>query len=135
MKRKYEKYELVVFISVIFVFILVVFLIIINKSRFRTYTSISAFVLSKHYIETYVTDYELKLIKNRNIVYIDNRKRKVKIDSVERNILKRKKVIYHGVMLKLDVPDKYKDNDYIKISLYQNKIKITRMFKSCWKEE
>lgn len=135
MKRSYEKYELIVFISGLFLIVFIVSCFIIHKSKFRTYANINAVVLSRHYVEAFITDYELSLIKNRNMVYIDNKRIRVKVDSVEKNILKRKKVTYHEIILRLNIPREYKDNDYVKISLYKNKEKITNIFKSCWKED
>ena len=135
MKRSYEKYSSVVVITIIFFISFIICFVLVNKSRFRTYLNINAVVISRHYVEAFITDYELKLLKNRNIVYIDNKRIKVKIETVEKNVLKKKKITYHEIILKLNIPKEYKDNDYIEISLYKNKDKVIRIFKSCWKEE
>ena len=53
----------------------------------------------------------------------------------KRNVLKKDKSSFHEVMIKFQIPKKYKDNDTFNISVYSNKKQIYTIFKKCWESE
>ncbi len=135
MKKNYERNQLI--ITIIFIFIIITIILLINlfKFRYRTYKNINSIVVTDNYLEAIVNNNDLKLLNSSNYLYIDNKKIKRRIISIEKNVLTKNNKSYHDVIIRVKFPHKYKDNDYIKLTLYDKKEKLINIFKSCWKED
>ena len=135
MKKNYEKKQLIYSIIIVFIFFQIIICYIYFKEQYRTYKSISAIVITDNYIKTYVDNKSLKKLKQSKYFYVDNRRLKYEIINIERNVLKKDKSSFHEVMIKFQIPKKYKDNDAFNISVYSNKKQIYTIFKKCWESE
>lgn len=135
MKKNYEKDQLVIAVSFIFIIIFFVFLSRLFNIRYRTYRLIDSIVINENYLELIINNNDYKLLKSSKYLYIDNKRLKREITSVERNVIKKNKDNFHEVIIRVKVPNKYKDNDVITISIFDKKTEIINIFKSCWKEE
>lgn len=135
MKKNYEKKQLIYSIIIVFIFFQIIICYIYFKEQYRTYKSISAIVVTDNYIKTYVDNNTLKKLKQSKYFYIDNKRLKYEIINIERNVLKKDKSSFHEVMIKFQIPKKYKDNDTFNISIYSNKKQIYTIFKKCWESE
>lgn len=135
MRRNYENSSLLVFIILIYL-ILVGFMIVIyfNKT-YRSYNLISVIVVTDNYVKTYVDNETLKELKSTSRFYIDDKIVNYEIIEVDRNVISRKNKSYHGLLLKTNFSNKYKDNDSIDVSIYSYKKKIYTIFKKCWESD
>lgn len=135
MKKNYEKNQLIITMSFLLIVIFIILLINLFKHRYRTYKNINSIVVTENYLELIINSNDLKLLNSSNYLYIDNKKKKREIISIEKDVLKRNNVTYHDVIIRVKFPNKYKDNDYVKLTIYDKKEKLFSIFKSCWKEE
>lgn len=135
MKKNYEKNQLIITMSFLLIVIFIIILINLFKHRYRTYKNINSIVVTENYLELIINSNDLKLLNSSNYLYIDNKKKKREIISIEKDVLKRNNVTYHDVIIRVKFPNKYKDNDYVKLTIYDKKEKLFSIFKSCWKEE
>lgn len=135
MKKNYEKNQLIITMTFLFIVIFIILLINLFKHRYRTYKSINSIVVTENYLELIINSNDLKLLNSSNYLYIDNKKKKREIISIEKDVLKRDNITYHDVIIRVKFPNKYKDNDYVKLTIYDKKEKLFSIFKSCWKEE
>lgn len=135
MKKNYEKKQLLYFIIIVFLFFQMIICSLYLKEEYRTYKSISAIVITDHYIKTYVDNQSLQKLKQSKYFYVDNKRLKYEIINIEKNVLKKDKTSFHEVMIKFQIPKKYKDNDTFRISIYSNKKKIYTIFKKSWESE
>lgn len=135
MKKNYERNQFIITITFLFIIILVILIINIFKFRYRTYKTINSIVVTDNYLEIIINSEDLKLLNSSNYLYIDNKRQKREIISIEKNIMNKDKVTYHDVIIKVKFPKSYRDNDYIKLTLYNKKKRLFNIFKSCWKEE
>ena len=135
MKKNYEKNQLIITMTFLFIVIFIILLINLFKHRYRTYKSINSIVVTENYLELIINSNDLKLLNSSNYLYIDNKKKKREIISIEKDVLKRDNITYHDVIIRVKFPNKYKDNDYVKLTIYNKKEKLFSIFKSCWKEE
>lgn len=103
--------------------------------NYRTFKNIDSIVISDKYLELIITDEDLKLLQESKSILIDNKKVRMSLINVERNVLKRNNISYHEVIIKTIFDKKYRENDYIKLTIYNKKEKIFNIFKTCWKEE
>lgn len=135
MRRNYENSSLLIFIILIYL-ILVGFMIVIyfNKT-YRSYNLISVIVVTDNYVKTYVDNETLKELKSTSRFYIDDEIVNYEIIEVDRNVISRKNKRYHGLLLKTNFSNKYKDNDSIDVSIYSSKKKIYTIFKKCWESD
>ena len=134
MKKTYEKDELIIITTFVFLIVVLILLLNLFSIRYRTYKVVDAIVINDNHIEVILMEEEYKLLKNSHYLYIDNKRYKKEITSIEKNILKRNKKYYHEIILRVKLPNKYKDNDVLRITIYNNKEKVINIFKSCWKE-
>lgn len=132
MKKNYENSQLIITISFLFIVLCLLFLLSLYKIRYRTYKVVDATVISDNYIRLIISDSNYKLLKSCTYLYIDNKKKKRDVISIERNVLKRGKIKYHDVIIRVKL-DKYKENDYLKLTLYNNKERVINLFKICWR--
>lgn len=135
MKKNYEKSQLLYFTIIVFIFFQIIICYLYFKEQYRTYTSISAIVITDNYIKTYVDNKSLQKLKQSKYFYVDNKRKKYEIINVEKNVIKKDKTSFHEVMIKFQIPKKYKDNDTFNISIYSNKKGIYTIFKKCWESE
>lgn len=135
MKKNYEKNQLIITMSFLLIVIFIILLINLFKHRYRTYKNINSIVVTENYLELIINSNDLKLLNSSNYLYIDNKKKKREIISIEKDVLKRNNTTYHDVIIRVKFPNKYKDNDYVKLTIYDKKEKLFSIFKSCWKEE
>lgn len=135
MKKNYEKNQLIITMTFLFLVIFIILLINLFKHRYRTYKNINSIVVTENYLELIINSNDLKLLNSSNYLYIDNKKKKREIISIEKDVLKRNNITYHDVIIRVKFPNKYKDNDYVKLTIYDKKEKLFSIFKSCWKEE
>ncbi len=134
MKKKYEKQE-VLFISIFILFITyIVFIDILFTKTYNKYILINASIESNEIINMYISNKELKYLKANHYIYIKDKKYKRKIIEVNRNIIKKGKISYHEIKLNVNLEEKYKEKDNIKIKVFEKKEKLYKIFKSCWKE-
>ena len=134
MKKTYEKDELIIITTFVFLIVVLILLLNLFSIRYRTYKVVDAIVINDKHIEVILMEEEYKLLKNSHYLYIDNKRYKKEITFVEKNVLKRNKKYYHEIILRVKLPNKYKDNDVLRITIYNNKEKVINIFKSCWKE-
>ena len=135
MKKNYEKKELLYFMIIVFLFFQMIICSLYLKEEYRTYKSISAIVITDYYIKTYVDNQSLQKLKQSKYFYVDNKRLKYEIINIEKNVLKKDEVSFHEVMIKFQIPKKYKDNDTFRISIFSDKKEIYTMFKKCWESE
>ena len=121
--------------TILLIVIFIILLINLFKHRYRTYKNINSIVVTENYLELIINSNDLKLLNSSNYLYIDNKKKKREIISIEKDVLKRDNITYHDVIIRVKFPNKYKDNDYVKLTIYNKKEKLFSIFKSCWKEE
>lgn len=133
MKKNYERNQLIISVCFIFMGLCLLFLINTFTYRYRSYKVLDAILISDNYVKLIITNSDLKLLKSSKTIIIDNHKLNMKIIHIEKNVLKRK-YYYHEVIIKIKVPQKYHDGDYIKVTIYNQKLRLINMFKSCWKE-
>ncbi len=135
MKKNYERNQFIITITFFVLIITIILLLNLFKFRYRTYKNINSIVITDNYLELIVNNNDLKLLNSSNYLYIDNKKLKRKIISIEKNVLKKHNQTYHDVIIRVKFSPKYKDNDYVKLTLYDKKEKLVNIFKSCWKED
>lgn len=131
MKRNYEKEVTLILLIVLFIILEFFILLFYYKKSYRTYETINVFVVTDNYIKTYVSNTTLKKLKSASKFYIDDKIYKYEIIEIEKNVLKKNNINYHGVFIKTNYPNKYKDNDTVIVSIFSNKKKIYNIFKSC----
>lgn len=135
MKKNYENNQLIITLSFIFMIITILSMIKLCKIRYRTYQNLGSIVLTDHYLQSTISNEQYQLLKSSNHLYIDNKRYKLEIVDVEKNILKNAKKSYHQIIMRVNFPKKYKDRDYINLTIYNKKEKVIHIFKTCWKEE
>ena len=133
MKKNYEKNQLIISISFIFLILCFLFIVNIFTYRYRNYKVLNSVLITKNYIKLIIADEDLKKLKGSKYIFIDDKKKKMEIIEIVKNVLK-KEENYHEVIVNAETPDKYHDGDYIKVTIYDNKKRLINIFKSCWKE-
>ena len=101
MKKNYEKNQLIITMTFLFLVIFIILLINLFKHRYRTYKNINSIVVTENYLELIINSNDLKLLNSSNYLYIDNKKKKREIISIEKDVLKRNNITYHDVIIRV----------------------------------
>ncbi len=135
MKKNYEYNGLLVFVILLYILVVIFVILTYFTKTYRSYNLISVIVVTDNYVKTYVDNKTFKKLKSTSRFYIDDKIYDYEIIEIEKNVMKRKNINYHEVLLKTKFPNKYKDNDSIDVSIYGNKKKVYSMFKKCWESD
>ena len=133
---KIKNYESISFLyTVIFVISIVFFILLFFSTRknIRTYKVIMSTVMKNDIVEVLVTDKELKTIYNNKYLFIDKRKKKIKIEKIDKKVLKRSNKYYHSVIFKVELNKRVKENDTKKLLFFDEKVTFFDMMKVIWK--
>ena len=88
MKKTYEKDELIIITTFVFLIVVLILLLNLFSIRYRTYKVVDAIVINDNHIEVILMEEEYKLLKNSHYLYIDNKRYKKEITSIEKNIMR-----------------------------------------------
>lgn len=131
--KKYESKTLIYTVTFIILLVIIGLLVISSKKLVLTYKIINASVIKDDLVETLVTDTELKTIYNNKYMYLNSNKVKIKIEEINKKVLKRKNEIYHSVILKVNLNKDVKTNDIETLVLFDKKINVLEMIQNTWK--
>lgn len=115
------------FLGLVFMFLWFLF-----NTKFYIYKKFSGVVYKEGVIELLLSNDELKLFYKNVGVFINNKKEKIKIRNINKNVLERKGVSYNQVFLNISFTDMYKVNDVIEISVLSSRDKLINIFKVIW---
>lgn len=135
MKKNYEKNILMIYMVIIFIVFEVMMISLYFKKMYRTYCVIDAFMICDNYIKMYVDNDTMKTIRSSSIFYIDDKLHKYKVVNIESDVITKNNKKYYGVIIQTKIPNKYKDNDAILISIFTRKEKIYNILKKCWESD
>lgn len=133
MKKNYENNQLIITVVFLYLLLFVFVFFLLFKTKYRTYNTINGILITDNYIEVIVSSKDLRLLSSSKYLYIDNVLKKVKIISTKRGVIKKNDKLYHEVILRVKTPNKYKDNDSISLTIYNNRKRIISIFKSCFR--
>lgn len=92
----------------------------------------SGIVLDKDLVILVVDDKERKNIYNNTFLYLNSKKERYKIIEDKGIILKKDKMNYHEILVKINFDKDYKINDTINLSIKTKKIRLIEIFKIIW---
>ncbi len=132
-----KKYEIFYFIRVFIVFVFIiesVFVYLLFNIKISKYIVLNGISIKNNLVQFVVSSNELKLFIANSTFYIKDKKYSYQIKEVNKGILKRKGKEYHELIIKYKGVNNIKDKDFIKISIFQEKIKLIEIFNVIWKE-
>lgn len=110
----------------------IIVIVILYNNKIYSYTIIDSIYLDDKNIMTFVNKEERNVLYKNTSLYIDNKKIKYTILKDKGVTLKDNKQEYYEIYLKLKIKGKYKQNDHIKITIQNKKIKLLKIFKLIW---
>lgn len=110
----------------------IIVIVILYNNKIYSYTIIDSLYLDDKNIMTFVNKEERNVLYKNTSLYIDNKKIKYTILKDKGVTLKDNKQEYYEIYLKLKIKGKYKQNDHIKITIQNKKIKLLKIFKLIW---
>lgn len=131
-KKNYEKTTGIIVLLAIMILLEIIVITVLYNYKMFNYTIISSIYLDKNSIMTFVDKKERKDLYKNKYLYIDNKKIKYKILKDKGITLKENNKEYYEIYLKLKLKGKYKQNDYIKITIQNKKIRLLEIFKLIW---
>lgn len=136
MNFKFQKpFSCFYFLFIFFVVLFFIFLFVLfHKKIINTYQMIPFVAIGEDTIEGVVSTSELSWLEKNKYLLIDGEKILFNITSVQRKVMKKKRLWYHQVELKLTV-SKYHFNDSLLVGVLQKKKTFSYLFFEIWKGE
>lgn len=131
--RKYEKTFFIYFLTLVIILCFFIILFFCKFNCIKTYNHVSSTVIKNNLVYCLMSSKELKNVYRNKYLIIDNKKQLIKIENVDKDILKRNSKYYHGITFKVKLSKKYKENDVVEILLFDKKINIFSMIKMVWR--
>lgn len=113
-------------ITLIFIFSLN----ILFRRNIYLYKSFSG-TYSNKYIGVFVSSSDLNYFYRNSFIFIDGKKVKYEIISIDKDVLKRKGIFYSYVLLDVDIL--FEEGEVILFSIFDKKIINYKIFKSIWR--
>ena len=134
MKTKSYESKSFLYTGIFILSLLLSILVLVSMKRsIITYKVINSIVVKNNLIEVIVTDSELKTIYNNKYLYINKEKKKIKLEKINKRVIKRNNNYYHSVLINTKLNSKVKENDTIKLLFFNGKITVLKMIKVIWK--
>lgn len=134
MKKNYEKNQFILSITFLFLLIEIFIFVLFTKIEYKSFERLSSTMITENYLSLYVDSNTLKKLKSNKYFSIENKKYFYEIIDITRKVVKSKNNWYHEVIIRLELPKKYKDKDIVTISLYSRRKKLYTIFEAIWKE-
>ena len=115
---------------IIYKILFIVSLNILFRRNIYLYKSFSG-TYSNKYIGVFVSSGELNYFYRNSFIFIDGKKVKYEIVSIDKDILKRKGIFYSYILL--DVNNLFEEGEVIVFSILDRKIVNYKIFKSIWR--
>lgn len=129
MKKWYEKKNKSIICSVIFLMLEALFLWFLFNRKIVMYEKFSGVVVKDDLLVFLLSDEQLKMFYKNKIVFVQNKSKKFTIKKVDKNVLKRNGVSYNHVFIKLNISNKYKENDILDVSIMCKSVKSINIFR------
>lgn len=130
--RKYKKYQLLFSVNLIFISIFMIFIFKCIFKNYDEYSKLNSVYILDNIMEIVVTTKELRQLEKNNCIYLNSKKKKIKILSIVKNILKKDDVCYHQVRVNINNVSR---DTILNVSIYNKKERMIRLFFDCWKED
>lgn len=127
MKNKYEDFSIVIFILIITIIIEIIFFISLFNLKISTYKVFSGVISNHNNINIIVNKKELNILRDNKRLFYKNKYYDYEIESIDRESINN----YILVNIKTKVKSK---EDVVSISVLDNKISFTKIFRIIWKE-
>lgn len=127
MKNKYEDFSIVIFILIITIIIEIIFFISLFNLKISTYKVFSGVISNHNNINIIVNKKELNILRDNKRLLYKNKYYDYEIESIDRESINN----YILVNIKTKVKSK---EDVVSISVLDNKISFTKIFRIIWKE-
>ena len=127
MKNKYEDFSIVIFILIITIILEIIFFISLFNLKISTYKVFSGVISNHNNINIIVNKKELNILRDNKRLLYKNKYYDYEIESIDRESINN----YILVNIKTKVKSK---EDVVSISVLDNKISFTKIFRIIWKE-
>lgn len=127
MKNKYEDFSIVIFILIITIIIEIIFFISLFNLKISTYKVFSGVISNHNNINIIVNKKELNILRDNKRLLYKNKYYDYEIESIDRESINN----YILVNIKTKVKSK---EDVVSISVLDNNISFTKIFRIIWKE-
>lgn len=127
MKNKYEDFSIVIFILIITIIMEIIFFISLFNLKISTYKVFSGVISNHNHINIIVNKVELDILRDNKRLFYKNKYYDYEIESMDRESINN----YILVIIKTKIKSK---EDVVSISVLDNKISFTKIFRIIWKE-
>ena len=127
MKNKYEDFSIVIFILIIVIIMEIIFFIFLFNLKISTYKVFSGVISNHNHINIIVNKMELDILRDNKRLFYKNKYYDYEIESIDRESINN----YILVIIKTKIKSK---EDVVSISVLDNKISFTKIFRIIWKE-
>lgn len=127
MKNKYEDFSIVIFILIITIIMEIIFFISLFNLKISTYKVFSGVISNHNHINIIVNKMELDILRDNKRLFYKNKYYDYEIESIDRESINN----YILVIIKTKIKSK---EDVVSISVLDNKISFTKIFRIIWKE-
>ena len=127
MKNKYEDFSIVIFILIITIILEIIFFISLFNLKISTYKVFSGVISNHNHINIIVNKMELDILRDNKRLFYKNKYYDYEIESIDRESINN----YILVIIKTKIKSK---EDVVSISVLDNKISFTKIFRIIWKE-
>lgn len=127
MKNKYEDFSIVIFILIITIIMEIIFFISLFNLKISTYKVFSGVISNHNHINIIVNKMELDILRDNKRLFYKNKYYDYEIESIDREYINN----YILVIIKTKIKSK---EDVVSISVLDNKISFTKIFRIIWKE-
>ena len=130
--KKYEKFTLVLFVSV-FIFVTeVIFGIYLISTKEYKYDKIEGVVVKDNLLDIVISKEQRNVMYKNNYLHMNDRKIRYKIEEERTNIYKHNGRNYYELLISYKFDKKHKSSDIISISIKREKYRLIEIFKLIW---
>lgn len=130
--RNYENKNIIKILIINVLIFELITIIFLYKEKMYIYENIQGIVIKDNLVNLIITDKQNKILNKNSNLYLNGKKIKYKIIEDRGYVLKKDRIKYKNVLIRIKFNKKYKVNDSLNLIFKSKKIKTIEIFKIVW---
>ena len=130
--RNYENKNIIKILIINVLIFELITIIFLYKEKMYIYENIQGIVIKDNLVNLIITDKQNKILNKNSNLYLNGKKIKYKIIEDRGYVLKKDRIKYKNVLIRIKFNKKYKVNDSLNLIFKSKKITKIEIFKIVW---
>lgn len=132
-KKQYEKMSIFIFLFFISILLFVILLGTCNLKKVKTYDRVDGIIVKDGIVSAFVEDAVLSNLYKNNFCYFQDKKIRIKVETVNLRMFQQQHKMYHQVILSFTSKEQFVVNEAVSFFFFKENVSFLSLFFRIWK--